>query len=124
MESIVAIVKAAASMPPAMRPNSEHAIDRAHRTADTRADRTADDGTDRTGRTGALARTSLGTADDALRVPDMGDRQQGESQCRRRKQGLCRRTGRRTGWQRHCPDLRVHLDSLCSMAPADGDGYR
>jgi hypothetical protein len=75
MESIVAIVKAAASMPPAMRPNSEHAIDRAHRTADTRADRSADDGADRAGRTAALARALLGAADDALRVPDMRDRQ-------------------------------------------------
>jgi hypothetical protein len=102
-----------------MRPNSEHAIHRAHRTADTRANRTADDGTDRTGRPAALARTLLGTANDALRVPDMGDRQHGESQCRRRKQGFCRRTS----WQRHCPDLRVHLDSLCSMAPADGDRH-
>jgi hypothetical protein len=75
-------------MSPAMRPNSKHAIHRAHRTADTRADRTTDDGTDRTGRPAALARPLLGTADDALSVPEMRDREQSESECCHRKQGF------------------------------------
>jgi hypothetical protein len=68
-----------------MRPNSEHAIYRAHRTADTRADRASDDGADRTGRTSALARAFLGATDDALRMPEMGDRQQGQSDRRSRQ---------------------------------------
>ena len=75
MVSVVSIVEAAASMVPAMRPNSEYAIDRAHRAAHTRANRSADDSTDRAGRAAALARALLGTADDALTVPGMRDRQ-------------------------------------------------
>ena len=75
VESIVAIVEAAASLVPAMRPNAEHAIHRAYRATDTRAYRTADDGADRAGRTAALARALLGTADDALSVPGMRNRQ-------------------------------------------------
>ena len=55
VESIIAIVEAAASMVPATRPNSEHAIHRAQRAAYTRADRSADDSTDRAGGTAALA---------------------------------------------------------------------
>ena len=74
-------------MVPAMRPNSEHAIDRAHRAAHARADRSADDSTDRAGRAAALTRALLGAADYALRVSKMGDRQHGESHCRRRNQG-------------------------------------
>jgi hypothetical protein len=62
-------------MVPAMRPNSQHAIYRAYRTTDTRPDRTADDGADWSSRTAALARALLSAADDALRVPDMRDRQ-------------------------------------------------
>jgi hypothetical protein len=71
-----------------MRPNAEHAIYRAYRAADTRADRTADDGADWSSRATALTRASLGTADDALGVPGMRNRQQGESHCRCRKQRL------------------------------------
>ena len=88
MVSIVTVVEAAASMVPAMRPNSEYAIDRAHRAAHTRANRSADDSTDRSGGTAALARALLGAANDALRVPDMRHRQQRQSNCRRRNQGL------------------------------------
>jgi hypothetical protein len=65
--------------------NSEHAIYRAHRTADTRADRTSDDGADRTGGTSTLARTLLGATDDALCMPEMGNRQRRQSDCRSRK---------------------------------------
>jgi hypothetical protein len=82
------IVEAAASMMPAMRPNSEHAIHRAHRAAHTRADCSADDRTDRAGRTTAFAGALLGAADDALRVSKMRDRQYGQSHCRGRNQGL------------------------------------
>jgi hypothetical protein len=71
-----------------MRPNSEHPIHGPQRAADTRADRSADDGADRAGRTAALARASLGAADDTLRVSDMGNGQHSESQCRCRKQRL------------------------------------
>jgi hypothetical protein len=71
-----------------MRPNSEHAIHRAHRTADTRADRTTNDRADRPGRAAAFTRALLRTAHHALRVPGMGDRQQSESHCRCRKQRL------------------------------------
>jgi hypothetical protein len=88
VESIVAIVEAAASTVPAMRPNAEHAIHRAYRATDACAYRTADDSTDRASRAAALARALLSAADDALRVPDMRDRQQSQSNCRRRKQGL------------------------------------
>jgi hypothetical protein len=109
VESIVTIVKAVTSVPPAMRPNSEHAVYRAHRTADARADRTSDDGADRTGGTSALARAFLGASDDALRTPEMGDRQQGQSDCRSRQMKLEGKAAR----QRQRPDLRLHLNSLC-----------
>ena len=66
-------------MVPVMLRNSEHAIDRAHRAADTRADRSADDGADRTGVTTALTRAFLRAADDALRMSEMRDRQQGRA---------------------------------------------
>ena len=62
-------------MVPAMRPNSEHTIHRAHRAAHTRADRSADDSADRARGTAALTRALLGAANDALRVSDMRDRQ-------------------------------------------------
>ena len=65
--------------------NSENAVDRADRAADTRADRAADQSPHRSGRTAALSRAFLRAADDALCVPEMGDRQQCESKRRGRK---------------------------------------
>ena len=83
----VAIVVAAAVMPPVIG-NAEHAIDRAHRAADTGADRAADDATDRTGDPVAFMSALLRAAHDALRMAGMGDREQRESERRGRKMNL------------------------------------
>jgi hypothetical protein len=50
-------------------------------------------------------------------MPDMGDREQSEYECRSRKMKLCGQTG----GQRRCSDLRLHLmhlNSFCSAAIA------
>jgi hypothetical protein len=59
--------------------NAENAVHGTDRAADTCADSAADESTDRTSRTAALTRTFLGATDNALRVSQMRDRQQGQS---------------------------------------------
>jgi len=72
MESIVAIIKAAAVIMMPIR-NPEHAIYRANGAADTSADRAANHTTYRAGHAITFRRAFLRTAHDALGVPDMGD---------------------------------------------------
>ena len=85
--------------------NPEHAIHRADCTTHTRADRTSDDRADRTGSAPALAGTFLRAADNALRMPEMGYRQQG--QCDR---GGCQmKLVGKAARQRQRPDLRLFI---------------
>jgi hypothetical protein len=65
--------------------NSEHAIHRTDRTADTGADRAANDRTDRTRRAAAFAGAFLRAADNPLRITEMGYCKQGQDNSRRRK---------------------------------------
>src|SRR3984893_13403998 len=108
VEATMVIVKAAAAIVTPIG-NPEHAIHGAHGSADAGSDRAANQSAHRTGGPVAFIRTFLGAAHDALRVPDMGNRQQAESECSTRKIESDRRTGR----QRRCLDLRrrFHLDS-------------
>ena len=69
---------------------SEHAVHGADRAADAGADRAADDGADRTGRAAAFAGAFLRAADDALRMAEMGDRQQGQRERRGRERESCK----------------------------------
>ena len=108
-------MKAAAVMVIAMVGNTENAIHRADRPADTCSDRTADDGTDRTGRSATLSRAPLGTADDTLGLRDRRDRGEGEGKCRGRKIDPLARADR----LRHCSDIRVHLDFPCDNGMRD-----
>ena len=63
---IVAVVETAAAMPPMMFRQSEHAVDRAHRAADTRTDRATDHCADRAGiATTDLAKEMVIHKDDA-----------------------------------------------------------
>jgi hypothetical protein len=100
MEVIVAVTVAAAVMPVG---NPERAIDG----ADSGSNRAAHDGTDRSGGAFALARAALFAADQALRMPEMGDREQRQNDCRACQAKLCGRTGRHC----RCPDLRIHVKS-------------
>src|SRR5437879_2893622 len=113
---IVAVVIAAAAMaaPPATIRNSEHALDGSHGAADAGPDRTANHTADRAGNPVAFRRALLRAAHHALRMPDVGDREQGESECRSRKMKLYRQTC----GHRRCSDLRLHLKSFCSAANA------
>src|SRR5580704_3746003 len=102
VETIIAIVEAPAVVPIPRTRNPEHAVDRAHRSADAGADRAAD----RTGGPIAFIRALLRTAHDALGMPDMGHREQCERERRARQIELRGRAGR----QRRRRDLRlVHL---------------
>ncbi len=71
---------------------SENAVDGTHRAADTGADRAANDGAHRACRAATLVRAvpspALHAADDTLGVPGMGNREQRESERRRRKRKL------------------------------------
>ena len=69
-------------MPPVPMRNSEYAIHRADRAADTGADRAADDSTDRTRRAAAFAGAFLRAADDPLRMTEMGYGEQGQDKSR------------------------------------------
>ena len=88
METILTVVKTAAAAVPVMPRQSEHAVDRAHRAANTRADCSAHHSADRTGVATALTRAFLRAADDALRMSEVRDRQQAERDRRRREVGL------------------------------------
>ena len=87
--------------------NSEYAIHRADRTADTGADRAAHHGADRTRRAAAFAGAFLRAADDALRMAEMGYGKQGQDKSRGGKLNFKGRVDR----QRRCPDLHLHLNS-------------
>jgi hypothetical protein len=85
---IVAVVETAAAMPPMMFRQSEHAVDRAHRAANTRTDGSTDDGADRTRVATTLTGTFLRAPDDTLRMSGMRHRQQGERDRRSREIGF------------------------------------
>jgi hypothetical protein len=71
VESVVTVVKAAATMPITSVGNSQHAVDGADRAADAGADRTAHHCTHRSGRASALSGAFPGAANNALRMPQM-----------------------------------------------------
>jgi len=100
--------------PPATIRNSEHALDGSHCAADAGPNRTANHTADRAGNPVAFRRALLRAAHHALRMPDVGDREQGESECRSRKMKLYGQTCGHCG----CSDLRLHLNSFCSAAIA------
>ena len=79
---IVAVVIAAAAIAGSRIGNPEYAIHGADRAADAGADRAADHTADRTGGPVAFVGAFLGAADDALRMSDMGNREQGEGNSR------------------------------------------
>ena len=79
VEVAVAIVVAAAAIVTPIG-NAEHALDRAHRTANAGTDRAANHPADWTGNPAAFIRTLLRAADNALTVRGMRDREQGESE--------------------------------------------
>src|ERR1700688_805278 len=98
--AIVITAAAVAMTIVAMIGNAEHAVDGTDCAADACTDCAADHRTDRTRRAAALARTFLRAADDALRVPEMGDREP-----RQRGGGCSTVTPRpRAGRQRCCLD--------------------
>jgi hypothetical protein len=89
MEMAVAPISAAPM--PAARPAigyAEHALDAADRATDASADRAADRTANRTSRTAAftrtLVRTPLHASEDALRVRQMRNGNEGQSGCRGR----------------------------------------
>jgi hypothetical protein len=100
--------------PPATIRNPEHALDGSHCATDAGPDRAANHTADRAANPVAFRRALLRAAHDALRMPDMGDCEQGESACRGRKMKLYRPTG----GQCRCSDPRLHLNSFCSVAIA------
>jgi hypothetical protein len=116
VEAIVTIVKPATVTAIAAIRNPEHAINGTHGAADAGADRAANHAAYRTGGPVALIRAFLRTADDALRMPELGDREQRQSDGRN---GKTKPDGQ-TGGQSQCLDLRLHLDlnSLWSAAIA------
>jgi hypothetical protein len=83
VEAAVAVVKAAATI---MAPigNPEHAFNGSHRATDAGADRAANHAAHWTGGPVTFVCTLLRAAHDALRMPDLGDREQ------------CKRDGRDT----------------------------
>jgi hypothetical protein len=83
--------------------NSERAVDG----ADGGSNRAAHDSTDRPRGTIAFARALLGAADQALGVPEMGDREQ----CQNDRRACQAQLGGRTGRHGRRPDLRIHLNS-------------
>ena len=115
MEAIVTIVETTAVTIAAIR-NPEYAIHGADRTANAGTDRAANHPADRTGGPVAFVSAFLRAAHDALRMSDMGHRQQREGEGSSCEVKPCGGTGR----QRHCPELRFHLNSL--KAGRDGAG--
>src|SRR4030081_3110852 len=93
---VVAVIIVAATMgtPPATIRNPEHALDGSHCATDAGPDRAANHTPDRAANQVDLRRALLRPPPDALRMPDMGNREQGESECRSRKMKLYRQTGR------------------------------
>ena len=81
MEPIVTIIKAAASMAPAMWWDSKHTVHCAHRAAYTGAYRATYDSPDRSRCTTALASAFLCAADNALGMSKMRNRQQRQCKC-------------------------------------------
>src|SRR5258708_29556797 len=116
VEAAVAVVKAAATI---MTPigNPEHAFDGSHRAADAGADRAANHSAHRTGGPVTFVCALLRAAHDALRMPDLGDREQCERDGRDTKIQFCRGAGR----QGKCRGL--HLNSFDSAAMGRRDGY-
>jgi hypothetical protein len=97
---IVAIAVAAAVMPVG---NPERAVDCAY----GGSNRTAHNSADRPRGTIAVTRSLLGAADQALRVPEMGDSEQCQNDGGACQTEFCGRTGR----HRRRSDLRIHLNS-------------
>ena len=81
VESIVAIIEAAASVTPMVPGNSEDPVHSADCATDASPDGSAHNRADRSGRAPALTGTFLRAADDALRMSEVGYGQQG--QCKR-----------------------------------------
>src|SRR3981081_3285939 len=107
---VVAVVIAAATMatPPATIRNPEHALAGSHCATDAGPDRAANHTADRAANPVAFRRALLRAAHDALRMPDMGDREQGDSECRGRKMKLYGQTGGHC----RCSDPPLHLNSF------------
>jgi hypothetical protein len=105
VETIVAVVEAAATVPPVPMRNSEYAIHRADCTTDPGADCAAHDGTDRSCRAAAPVGAFLRAADDPLRMAEMGHGKKGQHESRNRKLN----PEGRVEWQRRRLDLRLLL---------------
>ena len=107
-ESTVAIVEAAATMPiVAVIGDSKHAIYGPNRSADTGPHRAANHATHWTGNPIAFRSTLPRAANDALRMPELGNREQRENECRRRKEFY-----RHSGRQARCHGPGLHVNSL------------
>ncbi len=91
--------------------NAKHAIDRAHRAADSGTDRAADDATDRTRHAIAFIRAFLRAAHDTLGVPDMGN---GKHRKRKRRSRKIEPSRRKV---RQCRCLRLHPNFLWATKP-------
>src|ERR1700694_1154631 len=105
VKMIVPIVIAAAAI--ATIPDPEHAFDRSHRAADTGTDCAANHTTDGAGNPVTLAGAFLRAAHDALRMPELGNREQRENECRSRKEFY-----RHSGRQARCHGPGLHVNSL------------
>jgi hypothetical protein len=108
VEMIVAVVKAAAGLPIG---NTEHAIHSADCAANTCPDCLANHAADWASHPVTFVSTLLRAAHDALRVPDLRNRQQSESERRARKIELRRLADRRG---RRLDLVHNHLGSRCS----------
>src|SRR4051794_7916410 len=111
---VVAVVIAAATMaaPVAAVWNPEHALHSSHRAADAGADRPANHTAHRAGNPVAFPGAFLRTAHDALRMRDLGNRKQRESDG-----GYCKiKPNGQADWQCRYHGLRRHLNSSWSAA--------
>ena len=93
VETMIAVVIAAAAISPGAIRNPEHALDRAHRAADAGADGAANHTAHGAGDPASFVGTLLSPAHDTLGVPDIGNREQCEHDCRNRKMEFYRQTG-------------------------------
>ncbi len=84
VEAIIAVIEAAAAIMTPVR-NAENAIDGADRTSDTRSDSAANDAADRSGNPVTFGSSILGSANDALGMSELRDRQPCEYQSRDRQ---------------------------------------
>src|SRR6059058_3563055 len=84
VETMIAVVIAAAAISPGAIRNPEHALDRTHRAADAGADRAANHTAHGAGDPASFVGTLLRPAHDALGMTDRGDREQCEQDCRSR----------------------------------------